>query len=79
VRDLLDELEPETRALCIEAADTLGLSMRGVARCLRVARTIAALAGRETPESDHVAEALSYRLFDRAEEPPKALRTTGAP
>ncbi len=43
------------------AVERLPLSGRGRARVARVARTIAALAGAETVEAEHVAEALSYR------------------
>jgi magnesium chelatase family protein len=50
------------RALAEQAADKLRLSPRGYARALRVARSIADLAGAETIQRAHVAEALSYRL-----------------
>ena len=39
----------------------LGLSMRAYTRVLRVARTIADLAGSERVEEEHIAEAVSYR------------------
>lgn len=74
VAELLEELESDTRALAIEAAERMGLSMRGLTRALRVARTIAALDGREVVGADHVAEALSYRLLDRSEEARPAQR-----
>jgi len=45
-----------------EARGVLGLSIRGVIRCARVARTIARLAGADTVARPHVAEALSFRL-----------------
>ncbi len=54
-------LEPEARALAEQAADKLRLSPRGYARTLRVARTIADLAGHETIRRQDVAEALAYR------------------
>jgi magnesium chelatase family protein len=38
-----------------------GLSARGFARCLRVARSIADLEGREDIHEEHVIEALHYR------------------
>ena len=47
--------------LLTRAIDTLPLSGRGRARVARVAGTIAALAGAEAVEAEHVAEALSYR------------------
>jgi len=46
------------------AADFYGLTARGYHRVLRVARTIADLAGAEVVGQPHVAEALSYRLAD---------------
>ncbi|MCA8879911.1 MAG: YifB family Mg chelatase-like AAA ATPase [Rhodobacteraceae bacterium] len=54
--------DSEGRALLIRAADRFGLTARGYHRVLRVARTIADLAGDEAVRRDHVAEALGYRL-----------------
>jgi magnesium chelatase family protein len=50
------------RTLLESACDHLGLSARGVHRVLKVARTIADLAGEEGVREPHVAEALQYRV-----------------
>jgi len=49
------------RKLLAQASEAMRLSARGYHRVLRVARTIADLAGAETVGRIHVAEALSYR------------------
>ena len=49
------------RALLLQAAEAMRLSARGYTRILRVARTIADLAGSQQVGRIHVAEALSYR------------------
>jgi len=49
------------RKLLMQAAEAMHLSARGYTRILRVARTIADLAGMEQVTRLHVAEALSYR------------------
>ena len=62
--DLLDEVatpDEAGRALLMQAAEKLRLSARAYTRILRVARTIADLAGAEQVGRVHVAEALSYR------------------
>jgi magnesium chelatase family protein len=51
----------EADALLTRAVERVPLSGRGRSRVARVAATIAALAGAETVEAAHVAEALSYR------------------
>jgi magnesium chelatase family protein len=48
------------------AVARLGLSARAYHRVLRIARTIADLAGAETVEVPHLAEAVQYRALDRA-------------
>jgi len=52
---------PQARALLGRAVSRLGLSARAARRTLRVARTIADLAGEERTGADAVAEALGYR------------------
>ena len=58
-------LDAEGRALLAAAVSRLGLSARAHHRILRVARTIADLAGKETIATAHLAEALGYRQLDR--------------
>lgn len=62
--ELLDRIASPDAAgakLLTEAAERMRLSARGYHRVLKVARTIADLAGAETSGKAHVAEALSYR------------------
>ena len=66
---LLEEVatpSEQGRELLNKAAERFGLSARGYHRILRVARTIADLAGSATVERPHVAEAVGYRLVSAA-------------
>ena len=55
-------LDKEGKALMMASYDKLGLSMRGYSKILRMARTIADLSESERIETEHVAEALMYRV-----------------
>ena len=59
-------LEKESRDLLASACEQFGLSARAYDRILKVARTIADLEGVDIPTTSHVAEALQYRVLDRA-------------
>jgi len=54
-------LEPAAQALLRAAMERMQLTARAFHRVLKVARTIADLAGAETIASAHLAEALQYR------------------
>ena len=59
------QLNDATRSLLENAIKKLGLSVRGSDRILKVARTVADLAGDEQLQAPHVAEAIQYRTIDR--------------
>jgi magnesium chelatase family protein len=59
------ELDSATRELLKHAMRQMGLSARAAHRILKVARTIADLAGAAMIESAHVLEAMQYRVLDR--------------
>ena len=59
-------LAPAAQAVLERACERYHLSMRAVSRTLKVARTIADLAGEEDVASAHLLEALSFRNPDGA-------------
>ena len=58
-------IAPNARHLLAHALDRLGLSARGYHKVLKLALTIADMAGADIIVEDHVAEAISYRVLDR--------------
>ncbi|MHC4663485.1 MAG: YifB family Mg chelatase-like AAA ATPase [Planctomycetota bacterium] len=67
--EMKEHCEPGSGAKSIlrEAVDRFALSARAHSRVLKVARTIADLAGSEKLNTEHVAEAIQYRCMDLKE------------
>jgi magnesium chelatase family protein len=61
----LCRIDARGRQLLEAASERLGLSARAYTRVLRVARTIADLAGETEITTSHLAEAIQYRSLDR--------------
>lgn len=55
----------EARELLLLSSDRMKLSNRAYTRILKVARTIADLAGAEEIGAEHISEAVQYRTLDR--------------
>ncbi len=66
IRDFC-KLDKESQAMIRASVNEMGLSARAHDKVLRVARTIADLSDVEAIQSDHIAEAINYRLLDREE------------
>jgi magnesium chelatase family protein len=58
---LFCETDPAGKALLRAAMQQLHMSARAYHRILKLARTIADLAGSETIQTQHLAEAIQYR------------------
>ena len=58
-------MDSEASRLMRQAFEQMHLSARGYHRIIRVARTIADLAGEDIIRTPHVSEAICYRTIDR--------------
>jgi magnesium chelatase family protein len=63
--DVFCRLDCASTALIQKAVESFSLSARAAHRCLRVARTIADLAGTDEIALEHVAEAVQYQALER--------------
>jgi magnesium chelatase family protein len=71
--DRVARLLPPAERLITSAIERLGLSARAHAKVVRVARTIADLAGQDDIGTEHVAEAIAMRVLDRKNGDPNAV------
>ena len=58
-------LDKTSKGLLEQCVNQYNLSARAIFKLLKVSLTIANLEGKEQPSSKHIAEALSYRSFDK--------------
>ena len=56
------QLDSETKKLLNQAADKLAISSRGYFKIIKIARTIADIAGEQNISMAHISEALQYRI-----------------
>jgi len=68
--------DKEAKSILNDAMEQMGFSARSRQRILKLARTIADLAGDETVGKPHVSEAIGFRTLDRR--PPKPKESGGA-
>ncbi len=58
-------IDERSQTLLKRAVEQMGISARSYHRILRIGRTLADMSGSTNVEASHIAEALSYRAFDR--------------
>ncbi len=63
--DAMCKLAPSAEGLLKNAIERMGLSARAYHRILKVARTIADMAGVDAIDTPHIAEAIHYRRLDK--------------
>ena len=63
--DIYCRLDKEEDKMMRDVFDKLGLSARGHSKILKIARTIADMAGSENIKKEHISEAIYYRSLDR--------------